>query len=276
MMSPRPAGCRHRRRAGRRRGAAGRPWPAGDPGPRPGGGRGLARVARRRRCRRRGERRHRRRAGDAGSTATMRTSTPNRSAAAARWLARASDEDAGTRPGDPRQLQADRSGGARRRVPQDRLDNVRRQGAALQAERGRDRAHAGELAGLSTTRTTATNRGKGRRKPALRHSGHASIARVIDVDGTDVDRTPRADAQIVCGEAAQSRNRACRRRCDTRRRAADGAPPSGGPPARAPWRRRRIPLGSRHPAADMRATAAHREQSALSQGIQWPSSRSPS
>ena len=42
------------------------------------------------------------------------------------------------------------------------------------------------------------------------------------------------------------------------------------------WRPYRIPLGSRHPAADMRATASHREQSALSQGIPWLSSRSRS
>ena len=88
------------------------------------------------------------------STGSMPTSTPSWSAAAARMVTygRATRRPAGSHAllDD---LQADRSGRARRRVPQDRLADVRREGPALPAEPGRDRPHAGELAGLRTART---------------------------------------------------------------------------------------------------------------------------
>ena len=77
---------------------------------------------------------------------------------------RARDEDAGRIAALLESLQADRSGGARRRVPQDRLADVRREGSALPAEPGRDRPHAGELAGLRTTGT----RTRAGARPALR------------------------------------------------------------------------------------------------------------
>ena len=55
---------------------------------------------------------------------------------------RVADGDAEPHPGDPRSLQADRSGGARHRVSQGRLEDLRPEGGPLPAERDRDRAHA--------------------------------------------------------------------------------------------------------------------------------------
>ena len=123
-------------------------------------------VHRRGRRRRRGDRRHRRRAGRCrrrprACRRLLRVGAPRRHHGDG---ARALTRTPAASPRCWRAYKPDRSGGARRRVPQDGLADVRREGSALPAEPGRDRPHAGELAGLRTTGT----RTRAGAKPALR------------------------------------------------------------------------------------------------------------
>ena len=64
--------------------------------------------------------------------------------------ARVRDEEAAARRGDDGDLQAGRPRGPRRGVSQDWLVDLRRQGAAVPAEPGRNRPHTGQLAGLTS------------------------------------------------------------------------------------------------------------------------------